>query len=62
MRERPVAEEEIGRPLGSIETGLGLRVFRGSQSHGFWEGGCGCLEPGDTILEIVPTQAREVKS
>ena len=37
MRERPVTPEEVGRPLASIVTGLGLRVYRGSQSHGFWE-------------------------
>jgi voltage-gated potassium channel len=57
MRERPVAPDEVGRPLASIDTGLGLRVYRGSESHGFWEVGCGRLEPGDIILEIVPLQA-----
>ena len=56
MRERPVAPEEVGQPLASISTGLGLRVYRGCQSHGFWEVEAAVLEPGDMILEIVPRQ------
>ena len=59
MRERPVQEDEVGRPLASIGTGLGVRVYRGSESHGFWEVGCGRLEPGDVILEIVPVMPSE---
>jgi voltage-gated potassium channel len=59
MRERPVRDDEIGRPLASIDTGLGVRVYRGSESHGFWEVGCGRLEPGDVILEIVPVESDE---
>lgn len=59
IRERPVRPEEIGKPLAAIVTGLGLRVYRGSGGAGFWEVGAGRLQPGDTILEIVPRDGRE---
>lgn len=59
MRERPVAADEVGQPLAAIATGLGLRVYRGAQSFGFWEIGSGQLEPGDLILEIVPREGNE---
>lgn len=62
MRERPVRNDEIGLPLASIDTGLGVRVNRGSESHGFWEAGCRRLEPGDVILEIVPVIPSEETS
>ena len=52
--ERPVKPEEIGRSLDDLATGgRGLRVYRGEQELGFWET-C-TLEPGDTVVEIVPT-------
>ena len=54
MRERPVADAEVGRPLAAIASGLGLRVIRGERGHGFFEPEADRLEPGDTILEIVP--------
>ncbi len=54
LRERPVQVEEIGRPLASIATGLGLRIYRGSDYHGFWEPQATALEAGDMIVEAVP--------
>ena len=54
LRERPVAVEEVGRPLAAITTGLGVRVHRRDRTHGFWEPESAHLEPGDLILEIVP--------
>lgn len=56
MRERRVLETEIGQPLASVATGLGVRVYRGSESFGFWEADAGRLAPGDLILEIVPRE------
>ena len=54
LRERPVLAEEIGKPLSSIASGLGLRIYRGSQYHGFWEQPTMRLEAGDVIVEAVP--------
>ncbi len=54
--ERAVTAEECGGPLGSLKSGgRGLRIYRGGTALGFWEDGCAVLEPGDIIVEIVPT-------
>ena len=55
IRERPVSDNELGRPLADIATGLGLRILRGGEAHGFWEVAAGRLQPGDIIVEVVPT-------
>lgn len=58
--ERPVAAAEIGRSLGSLASGgQGLRVYRGGQAYGFWEEEARSLQPGDTVVEILPTEATE---
>lgn len=57
--ERPVANDEIGRPLISISSGLGVRILRDGQPIGFWEDRAGSLHSGDRIIEIVPTVAVE---
>lgn len=54
LRERVVASHEVGRPLAAITTGLGLRIYRGGEFHGFGEIEAGNLRPGDMIVEIVP--------
>ncbi|RVT91208.1 potassium channel family protein [Sphingomonas crocodyli] len=54
LRERAVAPAEIGKPLSAIETGLGVRIYRGRSAIGFWEPGSAALEPGDRIIEIRP--------
>jgi voltage-gated potassium channel len=54
LRERAVSAEEAGRPLSAIGSGLGVRVYRGGRSFGFWDIEAAALQPGDTILEIVP--------
>lgn len=59
LSERAVEFEEVGRPLGSIDSGLGVRILRGGEPIGFWEVGAGALLAGDRIIEIVPTVARE---
>lgn len=56
IRERPVAAEEIGKPLADIGTGLGLRILRADGPHGFWELAAARLQPGDVIVEVVPTR------
>lgn len=54
LRERPVAPEEVGKPLAPLNTGLGLRIYRGERCHGFWEKESQKLEAGDLIVEVVP--------
>ena len=58
LRERIVTEEEIGRPLSAIDTGLGHRIYRGEQVFCFWEPEARRLERGDMIVEVVPRLAR----
>ena len=54
--ERLVTEEECGCDIGSLTTGgRGLRVYRDGRALGFWEEECRSLQPGDIIVEIVPT-------
>ncbi|MCB5426154.1 potassium channel family protein [Altererythrobacter sp. CC-YST694] len=58
--ERPVRPEEIGKPLRSLATGgMGLRIYRGERVIGFWEDEAGSLQPGDVVVEILPTCAQE---
>ncbi len=53
--ERPVSAREIGKPLSQLATsGMGLRVYRGEETLGFWELGAGVLQAGDIIVEIRP--------
>jgi voltage-gated potassium channel len=58
--ERPVAPEEIGRPLDQLATGgKGLRIYRGEHTIGFWEDDATILQPGDIVVEIAPTKATD---
>ncbi|WP_375289970.1 potassium channel family protein [Qipengyuania sp.] len=54
--ERLVTREEYGRTLDDLATGgRGLRVYRDGKELGFWEQACKKLEPGDIVVEIIPT-------
>ena len=53
--EREVLEEEIGTSLKDLTQGLGLRIIRDGTPYGFWRAQVQKLEPGDIIMEIVPT-------
>lgn len=58
--ERPVAAEEVGRPLSALASGgQGLRIYRGARAIGFWEADAQRLEPGDMVVEITPTTSAE---
>jgi voltage-gated potassium channel len=58
--ERPVTPEELGRPLSQLATGgMGLRIYRGSASIGFWEPAAQALQQGDVVVEILPTEVSE---
>lgn len=54
--ERPARPEEIGGSIDALAGGgRGLRILRGRDSIGFWEDRARRIEPGDIIVEIVPT-------
>lgn len=58
--ERVVTQEECGRPITDLKTGgQGLRVYRNGRAIGFWEDECQTLQPGDVVVEIVPTAQSE---
>jgi voltage-gated potassium channel len=59
LHERLVSQDECGRSLSDLTTGLGVRVYRDGQPMGFWEAGARALCPGDRIVEIVPTCKHE---
>jgi voltage-gated potassium channel len=54
LHERLVTEDEIGKPLREITTGLGHRIYRGGKCFGFCEHETSRLEAGDSIIEVVP--------
>lgn len=53
--ERDVRPEEVGTSLKDLAEGLGLRIIRDGTPYGFWRPQVQSLEPGDVIMEIVPT-------
>jgi voltage-gated potassium channel len=58
--ERVVRPEECGKPITDLKSGgQGLRVYRGGRAIGFWEDECKTLQPGDVVVEIVPTAGSE---
>ena len=55
--EREVKPEECGGSIDRLKSGgRGLRVYRGGKVLGFWEEACQHLEPGDILVEIIPTE------
>ncbi len=57
LRERPITEAEVGKPLKEIATGAGLRIHRAGQFYEFWQPEATKLEPADLIVEVVPAAA-----
>jgi voltage-gated potassium channel len=58
--ERVVSAAECGRPITELKSGgQGLRVYRNGRAIGFWEDECKTLQPGDVLVEIVPTVGGE---
>lgn len=58
--EREVTEAECGKSIRELESGgTGLRVYRNGRAIGFWEDDCQMLQPGDVVVEIVPTAPNE---
>jgi voltage-gated potassium channel len=61
LRERVVAAAEVGQPLSTIGTGLGVRIYRNDECYGFWQSESQRLEDGDVIVEIVPRPEPEAR-
>ncbi|HEY0625231.1 MAG TPA: potassium channel family protein [Allosphingosinicella sp.] len=61
LSERTITDEECGKPLSALAKGLGVRVYRAGKPYGFWEPEAQSLLPGDCIVEILPTSAREAE-
>lgn len=60
--ERTVTEDECGCSIENLSTGgQGLRIYRHGKALGFWEDECQNLQPGDVIVEIVPTENGRTK-
>ncbi len=60
--ERVVEQEECGLPISDLITGgRGLRIYRNGRAIGYWEDDCQSLQPGDIIVEIVPTDHGAVR-
>lgn len=58
--ERVVSDAECGKPISDLKSGgQGLRVYRNGRAIGFWEPECQVLQPGDVVVEIVPTAGSE---
>ncbi|MCY7281793.1 MAG: potassium channel family protein [Sphingomonas bacterium] len=55
LRERAVAPAEIGKSLGDLETGLGVRIYRGGATIDAAHPAAGTMRDGDRLLEIVAT-------
>ena len=53
--ERDVRAEEVGKALKDVSDGLGLRIIRDGTPYGFWRPQVQKLQPGDIIMEIIPT-------
>ncbi|WP_294352197.1 TrkA family potassium uptake protein [uncultured Sphingomonas sp.] len=52
LTERAVTADEIGQPLSAIRTGLGLRIYRGTEPYGYWDPQAASLMAGDVIVEV----------
>lgn len=54
LKERPAMPGEVGQHLRDLQPGRGLRIYRGSETLGFWQAEA-VVQAGDTVIEIVPT-------
>lgn len=54
LHERVIEKFEVGKSLGEVAIGLGVRILRGGRTIGFWEEEAKRLEEGDRIIEIIP--------
>ncbi len=58
--ERVIGPDECDCSIDNLKSGgQGLRVYRNGRPIGFWEDECKTLQPGDVVVEIVPTAGSE---
>jgi voltage-gated potassium channel len=58
--ERVIGPEECGCSIDNLKSGgQGMRIYRNGRAIGFWEDECRTLQPGDVVVEIVPTASSE---
>jgi voltage-gated potassium channel len=58
--ERVIGPDECDCSIDNLKSGgQGLRVYRDGRPIGFWEDECKTLQPGDVVVEIVPTAGSE---
>ncbi|HEX8622977.1 MAG TPA: potassium channel family protein [Allosphingosinicella sp.] len=62
LAERVVRDDECGKPLSAVASGLGVRIYRDGKPYGFWEPEAQALHPGDCVVEILPTAEREAEA
>lgn len=55
ISERPVRADEVGKRLRDLPDGLGVRVYRDGRHFGFWQAEAQALQPGDLVVQILPT-------
>lgn len=60
LAERRATAQEIGKPLSTIATGLGLRIYRDGEPIGFWQPEAQALQGDDMIVEITPGTGPEI--
>lgn len=54
--ERAVTPEEVGRSIKELASGgLGLRIYRDGKPFGYWDIEASRLQPGDIVVEVIPT-------
>ncbi|OYZ14375.1 MAG: potassium transporter TrkA [Sphingomonadales bacterium 28-64-96] len=51
--ERAVRADEVGQPLSSLTTGMGVRIIRAGKPIGWFDAAAQRLEAGDIVVEIV---------
>ncbi len=56
IQERAVASDEVGKRLRDLPDGMGLRVYRDGVNFGFWEPEAQSLQPGDLVVQIIPSK------
>jgi voltage-gated potassium channel len=54
LRQRPARAGEIGRAMRELEPGFVVRLIRGTERVGFWEGDRARVREGDVLLVIEP--------